>query len=103
MIVLKHAGIFEDQCHGLAQPRTQGVAPAKIAFEGSPPVRIKSHGPEGAGMHTHLAADTRIIIDNGTHLVRISGDGFPGACRRTGSLFTMLAGKGKVAAVITKV
>jgi len=53
---------------------------AKITLDCYFPVIIKLHGPEGAGLHTLLATDTQIIInehdsliipENGIHRTRI--------------------------------
>jgi len=41
---------------------------------------------------THLAADTQIVVNNGSHLRIISIDGFLGAGGRAGRVLAMLTG-----------
>jgi hypothetical protein len=77
---------------------TQGVSSAQITFEGAAPVVIKPHGAKRAGMDAHLAADAQIVVNNGSHMLIVSMDGFLGAGCRAGRVFAMLAGEGQIPA-----
>lgn len=77
----------------------QGVSPTKITFKRSPPVVIKSNGTERTGMDTHLAADTKVVVNDGSHMLTIPIDSLLGAGCRAGCVLAMLTGEGQILTV----
>jgi hypothetical protein len=81
---------------GRAVEDALGISLAEVAFDGNPFHRIQSHGPDGASIYAHGAADADILSYPDHSLGLRPIEGTSGTYVHAGRVFAVQAGDGDV-------